>query len=319
MKRSISAAIFAASTVLAACGGGTAGGLGNGAGGGLPPDPTRTPGATTAQGTLVDDPAGTPLSGIPVRLDPWVAYPTPGPTPTPIAVTTTDPNGHFTISAQDGTYMLVIGTDTVNTPPPGWTTPAPSATDTPIPGASGWRATIHDKLVLIGQTTLFAPTMPPQPLYAPPAAETTGAYRLATIDALTEAPCILAYNQDRVSLNLPPAVDDEWLQENVRAIRHSVETWNTRNPNGGDVVEFLVNGTAHGSISGGANCADLVGSANGPNFSGASQALSPAATWYAGSYGFYTPPPPYGLQADGYEEAPIDPRLYIQPSSPPWL
>lgn len=311
MKRSISAAIFAASTVLAACGGGTAGGLGNGAGGGLPPDPTRTPGATTAQGTLVDDPAGTPLSGIPVRLDPWVAYPTPGPTPTPIAVTTTDPNGHFTISAQDGTYMLVIGTDTVNTPPPGWTTPAPSATDTPIPGASGWRATIHDKLVLIGQTTLFAPTMPPQPLYAPPAAETTGAYRLATIDALTEAPCILAYNQDRVSLNLPPAVDDEWLQENVRAMLHSVIAWNTQNPSGGDVIQFLTDGSGHTSVSGGGSCA---ASLLPGNFAGQSQTLNANATWFGGAYTTYE----NNTQGAGFAEFPIDPRIYVQSSTTTW-
>ena len=322
MKRTAGAALLAASTILAACGGG-GGSAGLPAGG--PPatlsptlPPVQTPAATVAQGTLVDDPSGTPLAGIPVRLDPWIAYPTPGPTPTPVALSTTDPSGHFTIAAPNGTYMLVIGPDAVNTPPPGWTTPAPSATDTPIPGASGWRATIHDQLVLRGQTTLIAPTMPPQPLYTPPAAETNGAYRLATIDALTEAPCLLAYNQDRTSLNLPAAVTDEWLQENVRAIRHSVETWNAQNPNGGDVVQFLSSGAATSSVSGGANCARLVGPNNSGNFSAPSQALSAEASSFGGTVGWYTAPAPYGSQSDGYVEFPWDPRVIAQSIAPPW-
>ncbi len=227
--------IFASSAfLLAACGGG------NTPFGGPPPklppsaSPSSAPMTTVAQGTLVDDPSGSPLSGVKVQLDPWIAYPTPGPTPTPIAVSTTDPNGRFIVNAPNATYLLVIGPDAVNTPPPGWSTPAPNATDTPIPGASGWRATIHDRLVLTGGGTaaspipLVAPTMPPQPLYTPPAVETNGDFRLSTLDPLIEAPCILAWNSLRAGKGLSSAVADEWSLENSYAI-----AWVGFQPNGG--------------------------------------------------------------------------------------
>ncbi|MFN2450052.1 MAG: hypothetical protein ABR508_09770, partial [Candidatus Baltobacteraceae bacterium] len=117
MKKRIVFCVVAAGVLLfAACGGGSGGATGAG---GLPPSPTPTPALTTAQGTVVDDPSGTPLAGITVRLDPWISYPTPGPSPTPIAISTTDPNGHFTLAnIPNGTYLLVIGPDAVNTPPP---------------------------------------------------------------------------------------------------------------------------------------------------------------------------------------------------------
>ena len=315
LKRSSTTVSFFAlsAALLAACGGGA------GSTGGdphLPPvtaPPSSTPNATTAQGTLVDDPSGTPLAGVPVRLAPWIAYPTPGPTPTPIALSTTDPQGHFTVSAPNGTYLLVIGPDAVNTPPPGWSTPSPSATDTPIPGASGWRATIHDRILLNGQTTLTAPLIQPEPLYTPPAVETNGAYRLATLDALTEAPCILAYNQDRISLGLPPAVVDEWLTENVRAMLSVAE-----NPNGpGQTITFLTYGTGHSSNSGGANCAhDTIGATGSlGDFSGQSQALNVSALWFGG---IYRASDNLTYSGSGFAEFPVDPRVYPQPSVSPW-
>jgi hypothetical protein len=198
--------------------------------------------------------------------------------------------------------LLVIGNDTVYTPPPGWTTPAPNATDTPIPNASGWTATIHDRLVLNGQSTLIAPTMPPQPYYTPPATEIGGSYRIATLDPLTQVPCILAYNQKRQSLNLPAAVADEWSLENTRAVVQS--TYNLSLTNSTGTEQFLTGGTGHAYVSGGANCAAWTASSN-VMFSGQSQALSPQALWYGGDYYIFAG----DGQAFGSAETPIDPRF----------
>lgn len=308
-------------SLLAACGGGGSGPMpptGGGGGGNPSPTPTATPtltpSTTVAQGTLVDDPSGTPLAGVTVRLDPWTAYPTPGPTPTPIAVSTTDPQGHFIVNAPNGTYLLVIGADTAPTPPPGWSTPDPNATETPIPGATGWRATIHDRIVLKGGGTLasplplLAPTMPPQPLYTPPPVEMNGDYRLLTLDSLVEAPCILAFNQLRASKALAPAVVDEWSQENARAI-----AWVGFQPNGGgQYVQDITTGDVFDS--GGANCADAtVGYAwSKPN----AQAwmANPQTLWFGGAYH------PYNAQHSGAGTAdfPIDPRVNVDPSGLIW-
>jgi hypothetical protein len=304
---------------LAACGGGG----GSAPGGGPPPTftptstptPSSSPSTTIAQGTLIDDPSETPLPGVTVQLDPWVAYPTPGPTPTPIAVSTTDAQGHFTISAPNGTYLLVIGPDTVNTPPPNWTTPAPSATDTPIPGASTWRATIHDRIVLTGGGTLSAPiplrapTMPPQPLYTPPNAETNGDYRLATLDSLTEAPCILAWNALRESNGLSPAVADEWSTENARAIAWA----GTQPANAGLQMKFITSGNTF--ASGGANCANTLISFTWSMQSAQRWVLDKQTFWFGGSY------LPYDTRHSAFGEVnfPIDPRVFLDPNAFIWL
>ncbi len=198
---------IAAASLVAACGGGS---------GGSTPEPkpsvTSDPANTRATGTLVDDPSGAPLAGVAVRLDPWhwgsgpitgsaphfTPPPdiVPGPSPTPILTTTTDAHGHFTISAPNGTYLLVIGSD--------------DNTDTTRP-------TIHDKALLYGQSVLAAPTMPPIPGITPAPVETSGNYRLVTIDQVHELPCINDYDQQRTQRGLPKPVIDEWLTENVRA------------------------------------------------------------------------------------------------------
>ncbi len=125
----------------------------------------------------------------------------PGPSPTPILTTTTDAHGHFTISAPNGTYLLVIGSD--------------DNTDTTRP-------TIHDKALLYGQSVLAAPTMPPIPGITPAPVETSGNYRLVTIDQVHELPCINDYDQQRTQRGLPKPVIDEWLTENVRAAGSAV-------------------------------------------------------------------------------------------------
>ena len=320
MKQYVAMLCAGSALLLSACGGG--GGT-SGPGGGPPPTviptltptPTPTPATTTvAQGTLVDDPSATPLPGVRVQLDPWIAYATPGPTPTPIAVSTTDPQGHFTINAPNGTYLLVIGPDAVNTPPPGWSTPAPSATDTPIPGASGWRATIHDRIVLTGGGTLtapiplIAPTMPPQPLYTPPAVETSGNYRLATLDPLTEAPCILAWNSLREANGLSAAVADQWSLENAYAI-----AWVGFQPNGaGQLVHPLSTGS--GVYSGGTNCLQMLNYQWG--FASAqTYAYNPQTLWFGGAY---IPTDPAVHSGTGATNFAIDPRVNTDQSGLVW-
>lgn len=295
-----------ATTLLAGCGGG-----GGGVGGGNPlpsVGPTVTPSTTTRQGTVIDDASGAPLAGVTVRLDPWTSYPTPGPTPTPIVTTTTDSNGHFVLTnIPNGHYMLVIGADAVNTPPPGWSTPAPNATDTPIPGAATFQATIHDQITVGGGGStsaplpLTAPTMPPQSYYTPPATETNGSYRLMHLDARTQAPCILAYNQKRLSLGLPAAVADEWLLENTRAV--AAADYNASAAGTSGTIQFLTGGTGSGQISGGSNCAQSDGALT---FGGQSQALNPQALWYGGIYNPYNGG---SVSAFGATEFIVDPRF----------
>ncbi len=202
----ISAVSVVLCSLLSACGGG-----GGSSTGGPLPGPTPCPSGytgtapncvasqstTTAKGMLVDDVSGAPLAGVNVEVQPWISYPTPGPSPTPVAVSTTAADGSFTVSQPNGTYMLVIGSD------------SPSDMTRP---------TIHDKIILGGQTILTAPTPAPIALVTPSAIQTSGKYRLSTIDTNTELPCITAFQNHRASLNLPKAVVDQWLVENVRTI-----------------------------------------------------------------------------------------------------
>ena len=323
MKQFVAVLCASSALVLAACGGGGSSPLPSG-GGGTPatatpkptPTPTQTPSSTVARGTLVDDASGTPLAGVQVQVDPWIAYPTPGPTPTPIAVSTTDANGHFVVSEPNGTYLLVIGADAINTPPPNFHTPSPSETDTPIPGASKWQATVHDRIVLTGGGTsaspiaLVAPTMPPQPLYTPPATETGGDYRLMTLDPLLDAPCMLAWNSLRASHGLAGSVADEWSFENARAI-----AWVGFQPNGaGQTVTWISTGS--GPASGGGNCAQML------TFQ---WSLSQAAPWVFNAqtlwFGARYLPTGYGganMSAYGAAESPVDPRVFPDPNGLVW-
>ena len=180
-----------AALALAACGGGSGGG-GGGGGGGILPTPTPPPTTTTASGTLVSDPAGTPISGVHVALQPWAAYPTPGPSPTPLAITaTTDGSGDFTLAnVPNGQYLLVIGSDDPN--------------DTTTP-------TIHDHITLTGGAqALLAPTLPSvSTLVTVNSVESGGKYRFRP---LTNS-CFAEVNAARTAT--PKLVADEWLLESA--------------------------------------------------------------------------------------------------------
>ena len=299
---------------LTACGGG--GGSGTGGGGfGPPATPTPTPPVTTRQGTVVDDASDAPLSGVNVRLDPWIAYPTPGPTPTPILTTSTDSSGHFVLAnVPNGTYLLVIGADAVYTPPPGYSTPAPNATDTPVPGASNFQATVHDRVVLGGGGTvaaplpLVAPTMLPEPNYTPPASETGGNYRLLTIDARTDAPCYLGYNLLRAANGQHAVVLDEWSSENGRA----VATAGMNPASAGQVLNFI--NTGNGLVSGGANCSNTLADFFAPGSAKLTWDTSTENLWFGGTY------IPFSSQNSGFGGYlfPNDPRLFADPNNLVW-
>lgn len=277
MRRIFQGAIFvAASAALAACGGGGSSGPGI-----LPsPSASNTPSTTTtASGKLVDRDTNAPLAGVKVALAAWTA----GATPTPEGTTAAD--GSFTFTEPNGKYLLVIGSD--------------SATDTTRP-------TIHDAITLTGgNQTLRAPTLPSVPTITPPASETSGNYRLATIDQTNELPCFQAFNTQRTSHGLAQVVVDEWLTENSR----EVNQYRT-GPNFvlGTQVPFLTTGDVIGS--GGANCAGLIAT----SFSGNTYATDARTMWFGGTWYTYQ----NGNQAAGFAEFPIDPRAFTDPNYPNW-
>ncbi|MFN2450051.1 MAG: hypothetical protein ABR508_09765, partial [Candidatus Baltobacteraceae bacterium] len=166
--------------------------------------------------------------------------------------------------------------------------------------------------VLAAQTSLVAPTLVAQPLYTPPAVETSGAYRLSTLDARIEAPCVLAYNQDRAALGLAPAVVDEWLLENTRGIQYVINSPN----GGGQTINFLTWGTGHSYDSGGANCASSTIQQPGVFTTPTSQALGANALWFAGSWSEAVVAG--GVAVGGSAQFPIDPRIAAQSSSLSW-
>ncbi len=204
--------------------------------------------------------------------------------------TTTDASGHFTITAHNGAYMLVIGSD--------------SNTDTTRP-------TVHDHIVLGAQAVLAAPSMPPIPGITPAPVETNGDYRLVTIDQTHELPCIQDYDQQRANHSLPSPVIDEWLTENVRAaVSQSVTPYNKQvaqsNPYG-----FLTTGNS--TQTGGTSCATMASNA----FSNPADQDPFASPWYAGSF------LPYqasngNLPAYGASEFPYDPRIIPDPNALAW-
>jgi hypothetical protein len=274
--------------LVAGCGGG---GGSSGGSGGLMPTPGTTPSFTTLSGTLVDDPSGVPLAGERVAIEPWIA----GATPLPSPQTTTAADGSFTLGGvANGHYLLVIGSDSVN----------------PLDG----RPTIHDNITANGGAqTLHAPVLPPIPLVTPPAAETSGAYRLTTLNA-NETPCLAAFNAERASHSLASVVPDEWLVENSRAIAEEHVAWNgigpppTPEPSNpyGSVT------TGNESVNGGASCsAALIA----PAYDGSNPFATTSDTlWFGGTWYSYDS----GSEAFGDAEFPRDPRGYADPNVPNW-
>ncbi|HTV92529.1 MAG TPA: carboxypeptidase-like regulatory domain-containing protein [Verrucomicrobiae bacterium] len=328
MNLRVSASAFGIIAALAACGGG--------GGSSAPPPtstatptlmPTQTASTTNASGTLVDDDNGAPIAGVAVKLMPWSPCgPTPAPatsitpendgcpTPLPSPQVTTGANGAFTLNGvPNGHYLLIIGADAVATVPPGYTTPPgncspnPCASPSPVPGTA-MQATVHDNVTLTGgNQTLVAPTLPTVPAgYTAPAWETNGDYRLATLNASTEMPCLIAWQYERAQNSLAGSSVDEWLIENVRAIN----AYAAVAPPGSLSTPLT---TGNDASTGGATCATQISSSFAV---GASvYATDPRTAWFAGQY------VPYNggsTSAQGGAEFPIDPRSYTDPNHPTW-
>ena len=289
MNLRLSAGTLGIAAALVACGGGNTGGI-------VGPPTTPTPastavatasttpgGLTNASGTVVDDGTGMPLAAVSVKLMPWAPCgPTPAPatsitpqsdgcpTPLPSPQVTTAANGTFTLNGVlNGHYVLVIGADAVATVAPGYTTPPSSCggtCPTPSPVSFTVQATVHDNVSLTGgNQILLAPTLPSVPAgYAAPAWETNGDYRLATLNASTEMPCLIAWQYERAQNGLAGSSVDEWLLENVRANNAYAQTLTA----GGSAYPISTGGS---SSSGGVACA---GATVDPAFS-----LSPADTY----------------------------------------
>lgn len=316
---------------LAACGGGGGGGGGTV----MPPTttptpvstPTLTPSATTnASGTVVDDESGAPLAGVPVKVMPWGpcgATPAPSaitpeadgcPTPLPSPQATTNAQGLFTLNGvPNGHYLLVIGADAVATVPPGYTTPPgncgnnPCPTPSPVAGTPV-QATVHDNVTLNGgNQTLVAPTMPPVPSgYTAPTWETNGDYRLATLNASTEMPCLIAWQYERAQYGLASGSVDEWLIENVRA-----DNAYNQVAAAGSTFPIITTGTYH--TSGDVACGGSgVATVSQIALTATPEGTDPRTSWFGGQY---------AVGNNGWlglAEFPIDPRSYTDPNHPNW-
>uniref|UniRef100_E6PI56 Uncharacterized protein n=1 Tax=mine drainage metagenome TaxID=410659 RepID=E6PI56_9ZZZZ len=294
--------------LLVACGGG--GGPSPVPNGGSTPTPVSTspgttpspvPPTTNASGVVVNDANGQPLAGVPVKLMPWApcgATPAPAsitpendgcPTPLPSPQATTNPTGQFVLNgAPNGHYLLVIGND--------------STTDT-----GTIQATVHDNVTLTGGNQLLsAPTLPPVPTITPAPWEINGEYRLATLDATTEAPCFVDWQNERAANGLAAGSIDEWLLENVRATNTFHQSPNYYNaPWPGNAYGGLVT-EPNGSFGGGSSCATLMNFASFPN---AINDMNPQTEWLGAQYTF-------GVA--GFAQFRIDPRSYTDPNVPNW-
>lgn len=260
------------------------------------PTPTATPSIaptalTNASGIVVDDANGAPLAGVRVAVEPWIA----GATPLPAPQATTLADGTFALNnVPNGHYILVIGND--------------------VPGDTA-QTTVHDNVTLTGGAqVLHAPTLPPVPTITPPAWETTGSYRLSTIDATTEVPCVTDFNMQRTTRSLSQGIVDEWLTESNRIILKYYETpgavappW-PNNASGG-----LASGGSQ--ISGGTDCSALAAEA----FAGPPSSIYAEDTgdlWFSGKYDAYDPN--VGITARGLIAITVDVRATADPSAPVW-
>lgn len=196
--------LFIAAISLAACGGGGGGG-GTGGGGFTPPTATPTP-TQTAQAyahtqKLVSLESGLPLSGVQVSVGATTAGAVASP------VTTTAPDGTFTITTLPGPIYMTIGSDK-------WPDPNNFATVHAIVTAGANTNPLTPPTIAPVQG--FTAGSTPAPNATPNVVENSGNWRLATLTA-TEINCLANLNSLRGANHLSTTIiPDEWLQEQNR-------------------------------------------------------------------------------------------------------
>jgi hypothetical protein len=175
------------------------------------PGPVAPASRTTAYGYVLDDPSGSPLAAIAVKLYPWKSCKVVSrqqlDCPKALRSTQTADDGKFTLTnVPNGHYLLVIGSDSTS---------------------DFTRPTIHDSVQIRGGSQkLVAPTLPKVPKYEgihgykPPAVEVSGKYRLVTMNPY-ETKCLGELDTWRAQHRLLSEVEDEWLSENTRALMHN--------------------------------------------------------------------------------------------------
>ncbi|MGZ3518146.1 MAG: hypothetical protein ACXVAM_13315 [Vulcanimicrobiaceae bacterium] len=273
------------SVSMGACGGG---------GGGSSPVPQSTPTlppvTAWASGTVVDRDSNAPLGGISVAIEPWSA----GATPMPEG--TTAPNGTFAFAAQPGHYLLFLGSN--------------SPADT--------RATVHDNITLSsGTNALKAPNAPSVPTVTPPPSETSGNYRLMTLDTTVQTPCLQSVNQHRTTLGLQQLVPDEWLEENAFEINQAQNNQNMTTFPTGVVTQH------EDAVNGAASCAAWIAndfnSAFSGEWSGYPIAVATGTIWYGSAFTIVTSATYHnvGIEEWGYDPRIDDACLAPMPSPPP--
>ena len=212
--------------------------------------------AVTGKGVLVSYVKGAPIAGVPVGLASW----SPGAKPVPQGKTKRD--GSFVVHANaPGKYLLFIGAD------------QGQGGASAVISRDG-RPTIHDAIELsAGVQTLVAPKMPNVPTIRYPKSNFSGKYRLAHLTTM-EKSCVAFENKTRGKHGYDPAVADEWLFENNRALWK----WDTRTNEGhaGHAV------TGYGDDGGeGADCTIMIEATYKYHGAIAVGALK----WYAGDAG----------------------------------
>ena len=314
MNTRIGLAVIALASVLVACHGGFVPATAP-ANNTLAPTHNAAAARVTAWGVLVDDPSGKPLAHEPVKLMPWKACtivtrrPETVRCPNPVATTTTVANGHFSLHAPPGHYLLVIGSD--------------STTDRTRP-------TIHDNLTIAASPStqhLLAPgictynrephCLPPIGLYTPHPMEVNGDYRLSNLTGrqprLEELPCITAFDAGRQRRGLFPVVVDEWATENVRAAVHRFTAGVSSTPPPVDAFGFLTSGNV--MLFGGSPPCPMISEHLWHEKFAPQYISNPQTFWFAGTYDACCDNKK--TSAFGTFESPPDPRTgFKDPYSP---
>jgi hypothetical protein len=279
---------------------------------------THRSGNTQAWGYVYSDPEGKPLANVPVEIASWA--PIRGKLQPSHQVARTNAAGRFAFTAPSGKYLLTIGSDEAYTPPPRYQTPDPLTSVGEDPGLPNmhWLATVHDTILLTGESQQIKASLLPKQAYAGkaggpykyiqvPSIERTRNYRVTQLSKI-EAECLAAEQIRRHQLHRNPLVPDEWLMENTRAMHKA------------QVIDDLIwdgfawraigapSRTPQSSTEGGSTCAFIV-----LDQSVNTQELDGESLWFGAAEGLGKADSKSGVRdAWQIEEWFVDPRLSPQ-------